>query len=234
MIKTILRNRVRKLRSQGKTYAEIRNFLDISIPKSTLSNWCNDVILPDWYNNKIQKLNHKSFIKAQAMAWASMRRKRELFLDHVKEEAKKVIEKFDLANLKIVLAMLYLGEGAKWSGHSGLLLGSSDPKIILLYILLLGKCYKIQLSQLKCRISYRADQNIRELEKYWSGVTGISQKNFYKTKADPRTRGKKTKNKDYRGVCVITCAGSHIQLELEEITKFLLEKLRAHSLVVKR
>lgn len=42
------------------------------------------------------------------------------------------------------------------------------------------------------------------------------------------------KVRTYKGVCVITCAGSHIQLELEEIAKLLLEKLRAHSSVVER
>lgn len=234
MIKANFRDRARELRSQGKTYTEIQKLLNISIPKSTLSNWCDGVALPDWYNEKIRELHYKSFTKAQAMAWASMRRKREFFLDQIKEEAKKIIEKLDLANLKIVLAMLYLGEGAKWQGHSGLLLGSSDPKIILLYILLLEKCYKIDLRRLKCRVSYRTDQNIRELERYWSDITGIPKGNFYKTKADPRTKGEKTKNKDYRGVCVITCAGSHIQLELEEIAKILLENLRAHSLEEKR
>lgn len=234
MVKATLRKKVRKLRSKGKTYTEIRQFLDVSIPKSTLSNWCYGVILPDWYTAKIRDLNHKSFTKAQVMAWASMRRKRELFLDKVRREATKVLKKFNLENLKIALAMLYLGEGAKWKSHSGLMLGSSDPQIILLYISLIEKCYKIKLSQLKCRISYRADQNIRELEKYWSDITGIPKENFYKTKPDPRTKGKKTKKKDYQGVCVIYCAGSHIQLELEEIAKLLLEELRAHSLEGKR
>ena len=234
MAKSTIREKVRKLRSKGKTYTEIRQALDLSMPKSTLSNWCQGVILPNWYTTKIRELNRKSFKKAQVMAWASMRRKRELFLNKVRREAKKVIKKLNLENLKIVLAMLFLGEGAKWKGHSGLLLGSSDPQIILLYITLLERCYKIKSNQLKCRISYRADQNIRELENYWSNVTGIPEENFYKTKPDPRTVGKKTEKNDYKGACVVTCAGSYIQLELEEIAKILLKKLRARSLEEKR
>lgn len=226
MIKTDLRRAARKLRSKGKTYTEIQQILGVSIPKSTLSNWCRDANLPNWYTVKIQKINYKSLTKAQKMALISMRCKRESFLSKVRQEAKKTVRKFDLKNLKIILSMLYLGEGAKWKSHSGLMLGSSDSQIILLYILLLKKCYKINLTQLKCRISYRADQNISKLEKYWSHITGIPKKNFYKTKPDPRTKGKKTKKKDYKGVCVITCAGSHIQLELEEIAKFLLKKLK--------
>jgi len=38
--------------------------------------------------------------------------------------------------------------------------------------------------------------------------------------------GKKTQKADYKGVCVITCAGAKIQLELEEIANLLLEKIK--------
>src|SRR3990167_2210544 len=123
MIKIALRKKVRKLRSRGKTYAEIQEVLDTSLPKSTLSGWCRDMILPNWYNAKIKELNRKSLKKAQAMAWASTKHKRELFLGKVRQEAAQVLRKLDSENLKIVLAMLYLGEGAKWKSHSGLMLG---------------------------------------------------------------------------------------------------------------
>ncbi len=225
MTRLILREKARKLRSKGKTYSEIQKTLGISMPKSTLSNWCQNVILPDWYNAKIQELNNKSFAKAQAMAHASIKRKRELYLEEIRKESVAVLKKFNKEGLKVALAMLYLGEGTKWKSHSGLSLGSSDPNIILLYISLLKKCYKIKPKILKCRISYRADQNINELEKYWSDITSIPRENFYKTIPDPRTKGKRTKKVDYKGVCVITCAGAKIQLELEEIAKLLYKKI---------
>ena len=122
---------------------------------------------------------------------------------------------------KIALAMLYLGEGAKRRSHRGLMLGSSDPLIATLYIALLERCYDIRKANLKCRISYRADQNIDALENYWSHITGIPRKNFYKTIPDPRTSGKKTIKHNYHGVCVITCRGTDVQLELEQITHLL-------------
>ena len=234
MTRLILREKARKLRSKGKTYSEIQKILGISMPKSTLSDWCQNVVLPDWYNAKIQELNNKNFAKVQAIAHASIKRKRELYLKEVRKEASAVLKKFNTKGLKVALAMLYLGEGTKWKSHAGLSLGSSDPDIILLYIYLLKKCYKIEPQILKCRVSYRADQNINELEEYWSTVTNISRENFYKTKPDPRTKGKKTKKLDYKGVCVLTCAGAKIQLELEEISKLLLKKLRAYSSVVER
>ncbi|MDO8582220.1 MAG: hypothetical protein Q7S16_05105, partial [bacterium] len=137
-----------------------------------------------------------------------------------------LIEKIkDKSTLKLALAFLYLGEGSKWRSHSGAMLGSSDPDIIRLYIRLLGLCYGIQSNRLKCRVSYRTDQDINYLQKYWSEVSGIPLVNFYKTKPDPRTKGKPTKKLDYMGVCVITGAGTNIQLELELIPKLVLKGL---------
>ena len=231
MNRLTLKEKVLKLRKEGKTYSEIRSEVKTPIPKSTLSNWCRKVILPYWHKKRITELNNRSLVKAQSIAWARNKQIREDFLEKVKREAVTILRNFNQEGLKMALAMLYLGEGAKWRGHSGLLLGSSDPELILLYISLLEKCYYIKPNQLKCRISYRADQDIRKLEKYWSGVTKVPLKNFYKTKPDPRTKGKKTQKVDYKGVCVITCAGAKIQLELEMFVKLLLEKLRAHSSV---
>lgn len=224
-----LKKQVCLLRAEGKTYSEIKSILNVNLPKSTLSDWCQDVELPVWYDNKIKELNNTSLSKAQKMALISNKNRRESYLKTVEGQALKVASSLDMENLKIILATLYLGEGAKWKGHSGLMLGSSDPDIILLYIELLGRCYDIKPVELKCRISYRADQDILKLESFWSKITCIPLKNFYKTKPDPRTIGKETQNKEYRGVCVLTCKGVNIQLELEQIMKILIRKLRAHS-----
>jgi len=221
-----LKEQVQALRTEGKTYSEIKNALRINIPKSTLSDWCRDVKLPDWYDEKIKGLNDKSFNKARKIAWASNKKKREDFLKDVENRALNVISRLDRENLKIILAMLYLGEGAKWKGHHGLMLGSSDSDIILLYLGLLSKCYGIKTTDVRSRICYRADQNIKKLEAYWSKITGIPLRNFYKTKPDPRTIGKKTEKKEYKGVCVITCKGTNIQLELEKIARLLSEKIK--------
>ena len=215
--------KTKKLRSKGKTYAEITKVLNIHVPKSTLSCWCEKVKLPVWYEKKIKDLNLKNFRRCQQLSLVSNRIKREKIISDI-EEANGCLKSYlnDKNILRMILSVLYLGEGSKWKSHSGLMLGSSEPVIILLYLKLLKVCYEIQPKQLKCRISYRADQNIKILEGYWSKVTGISLKNFYKTKPDPRTIGKKTKKLDYKGVCVIMGGSSTIQLELEMIPKIIL------------
>lgn len=215
---------VKKLRSKGKTYSEILKTTGFLIPKSTLSDWCGDVVLPRWYQKKVDVLNSRNFSRAQKMAWASNKLKRERLLSELLKNNEYLIQKLnDKDVLKIILSVLHITEGAKWKSHRGLLLGNSDPDVIRLYIRLLNLCYGIAREKLKCRVSYRADQNLNSLKRYWSRITGIPIRNFYKTKPDPRTIGKITKNKHYKGVCVISCAGTHIQLELEAIPKLILK-----------
>jgi len=56
MDKIELRKKAIILRKQGRTYSEIQTKLKKSIPKSTLSYWCKDVILPEKYQTRIQKI----------------------------------------------------------------------------------------------------------------------------------------------------------------------------------
>lgn len=226
MDRVALKIEARKLRSRGKTYSEIMSALCVKLPKSTMAEWCRGVVLPKSYWKKLDKINKYNYEKAREAAWIANKEKRERFLNELLKNSNNLKNKIrDPGVLKAILATLYLGEGSKWKGHRGLMLGSSEPTIVLLYVKLLEKCYKIKPEQLRFRISYRADQNINMLQKYWARLIGVPLSNFYKTIPDPRTIGKKTKKKDYMGVCVATCAGTHIQLELEEIPKIILKGL---------
>lgn len=224
MGKTKLKEKAIKLRAEGKTFLEIQKRLQITIPKSTLSYWCKSVPLPFEYSNRIKLLNIANSEKGRRVALEVNKIKRKQYLDNLVERNKYLSSLLSNQNIaKIALAMLYLGEGGKWKSHRGLLLGSSDPDIIKIYIKLLQKCYNIPLKKMRARILYRADQDINFLTAFWSRITGIPRYDFYKTKPDPRTIGKKTKKKDYRGVCVVTCGGTEIQLELDIIAKMFLQ-----------
>lgn len=226
MDRKVVMDRARRLRAKGKTYSEINSILKIDIPKGTLSGWCKGVELPSWYKDKIEELNKSNFSNAQKASIVARQFKQKKLLENIDQKNKPLIPFLAKKEvLRGILAMLYLGEGSKWKSHRGLMLGSSDPNIIRLYIGLLGACYGKKAEEMKCRISYRADQDIKYLEKYWSKVAGIPLANFYKTKPDPRTAGKPTKNTEYKGVCVVMSAGTEIQLELEAIAKIILRNI---------
>ena len=198
-----LRIQAIKLRKQGKTYSQIKKQVNIS--KGTLSYWSKKITLSPRAIDRLKKTQNLHLQKARLSAQSTLKVKQAEFLNGIREKLKPFISKIIKPDvLKIALAFLYLGEGAKWKSHRGLQLGSSDPLILLLYIKLLRKCYFIDKNKLRCYICYRADQSLRGLIKYWSKILDIPVSSFYRSNYDKRTIGKPTKNKEYKGVCVIS------------------------------
>jgi len=225
MVKTELKEKVIKLRKQGKTYLEIQKILKTSIPKSTLSYWCKDAKLPKEYQEKIRHIVLKNAEKGRAIALIVNRIKREKYIKEVKDCVKHLPDKLkEKDTAKIALAMLYLGEGSKRQRGS-IMFGNSDPFIISLFLRLLRYCYRIDESKFRCTLQCRADQNIEKLENFWSQITKIPLSQFYKAKIDPRTIGKPSKKLNYKGVCRIDYFSGDVFMELKQIIAVIFESL---------
>lgn len=211
--------KIRQLRERGLTYQEICEQIG-TIPKSSLTYICSGITLPDTYYDRLRSLNKKHLTNVRQKALVTNRAKveaREQQVQTIATQTVKHITTESTGSLKIALAMLYLGEGAKRASWRGLSLGSSSVLILQTYITLLEKCYGKERSRMKARVQYRADQDILKLTAYWSKELGFSKEQFYKTAPDMRTSGKPTLKANYHGVCVVTCSGADIQLELAAI-----------------
>ena len=136
------------------------------------------------------------------------------------EHLKLLILKKD--NAKLLLTCLYLSEGGKTTKGS-LMFGNSDPLIIKLFIKLLNIIYKIDKDKFRCTLQCRADQNTKLLKKFWSKITGIPPKQFYKPQIDKRSLGKRTLKKEYKGVCRIDYFSAEIFHELTVVGKIITE-----------
>jgi len=213
------RQKIVTLRTKGYTYTEICEALGQHIPKGSLSFICRDVVLGAQQQERITQIKRDNLVMSREKAVVTNKR---ILAEKIAgyRAANQDIHPLlgDRRARLIALAMLYLGEGAKWRGRRGLMLGSSDPRIIQLYIGLLRDCYDIHLDQLKGRIQHRADQDPDALLDFWSNISGIRKSNFYPCYIDKRTIGQISRHPDYKGVCAVTCAGTHVQLELEQIT----------------
>lgn len=217
-----IKEKVRKLRSQGKTYSEINKVMGINFAKATLYDFCKSVILPSTYGAKIKKMNQNSI----KLAWKVNKLRRKEFLNRLDSEneliSKQIYQK-DVA--KIALAMLCLGEASKYGTGSVFSLGSSNPKIIVIFLALLKQCFNFNFEKVRCTVQCRADQNTFELEKYWQKTSGIPKRLFYKTRIDPRTIGRPTRKTEYKGVLKIDYINTEVQLELESLAKTIYNKL---------
>lgn len=216
-----LKSKARVLRGQGKTFGEIQALLSAKVPKSTLSGWCAGIELPAMYRDRLKKINYLNLRRGRELAIARAKEARQATIRQLEKENIKLLGRMDKEVGKLILASLYLGEGAKT--HQMLVLGNSDPGVIRLFLSLLKKCYGVDRDRVRCRISYRTDQKIRKLTDFWSREINIPVGNFYKTVPDLRTLNKATRKKDYMGVLVAHILGSsQIHLELDIIAKLLM------------
>lgn len=212
------------LRLEGKTYTEIKSILNLKIPKSTFVSWFRGIKLPSNYEEKIRLLNFEHLKKARLINIQKNKERRTYQFEEYQKNNKALVSKTtDKDILKIALAMLWLGEGFKTRGTFGI--GSSDARIIVLFMFYLKKCYDIDIKKVRCTLQCRADQNISELESYWMKITDVPKGLFYKARIDPRTVGKATIDKEYKGVLRVDYFDVRIQDEMATIVNMLYNQI---------
>ncbi len=219
----LLRLKAQNLRAKGKTYREIQKILQVKIPKSTLSYWCEDISLPAWYGDKLRNINKTHLQRIRKLALITNKKIREEYLSSLLKRNIHLLKKLDIPIQKLILSILYLGEGAKYKSTQVLTLGNSNPTIIKFYLTLLKNCYNIDEEKIRARVQCRFDQKVKTLERFWQNLTQIKSKQFYPSYLDKRTEGKPTQKKDYKGVCTIYYFSTEIQLELELLASSVME-----------
>jgi len=215
------KNKVISLRKKGKTYSEIKKIIGKDIPKSTLSFWCNGIKLPEYYEIRISDIKKKNLAYAQLMASKSKQKSRENYFSKIEKDNKNLTVFLKNEKVaKLLLATLYLAEGGKKTKGS-VMFGNSDPGIIKLFLNLLHFVYPVDDSKFRCTVQCRADQDINKLEIFWQKITNVPVNQFYKTRIDSRSIGKRTMKVDYKGVCKIDYFSADIFYNLMIIGKLI-------------
>lgn len=215
------------LRQKGLTYKEIQDQIG-KIPKSTLSYWLRHIQTPTSYTQKIKLLNLKALKKGR-LASIETKKKQKQELENLLTKnnlpLSKTINNTQIA--KIALAILCLGEASKYNPktRNSFYLGSSDHRIITIFLELLKKCYPFDPKKVRCTIQCRADQDTTKLTNFWHKTTNIPITQFYKPRIDPRTIGKSTKNPHYKGVLRVDYFDSKVRHDLENLTNLIYNNL---------
>lgn len=219
-MKKLVQNKAIELRKQGFTYSEISQQLS-NVPKGTLSSWLKEVTLSQKAQNKIKKTTKKQMGKNRTLAIKAIQNKKinlqkELTLKNSKFSKYLIDKNFS----KIALALIYACEGSKSGDH--LTFGNSDPAIIKLFLKLLREVYSLDENKFRCTLQAREDQNIKQLEIFWSKTTNISPKLFYQARIDKRTIGKISRKKDYKGVCRIDYLSAYLYHDLYSLISIIM------------
>lgn len=213
------RNLAVALRAKGMTYAEIQKKLGIKIPKATMSHWCKDVPLSLRNQKRIKAMSQENLKRGRRRAQEVLQELRIAREQRFRIQNQSLLDlyKVDLRVRKITLAILHLAEGHK--NKASVAFGNSDTGIISMFMELMRTVYEIDETKFRITVQCRADQDPEQLKNYWSRVTGVSPKQFYKPQIDSRTIGKPTKKPDYKGVCRIDYFSALIDQELKYIAR---------------
>ncbi len=214
-----IKREVRGLRRKGHTYRELIDMFDV--PKSTLHWWLRDISRPD----KLVYENRKRWLEIiQPLGALANKKKREKRLENLKINVKKDVDKlvFNKSDGKLILSMLYWAEGSK--GRDILGIANTDPRILLLFISLLRKCYVLDESKFKLRLHIHHYHDEMKLKNYWSNLLGIDNNFFYKTYHKPRNTNKRFR-RNFGGICTIKYNSVSLKDELLEYAWSVSEKI---------
>ncbi len=213
-----------QLRRKGYSLDELSGRLQM--PKTTVQGWVKSIPLPLLAQRRIRSRIRAAGRIGRPLAIIANRRKIEAWKQGIREKSQLTVNSANLTPSigKLLCAVLYICEGAKYPSTRALRFGNSDPRMIRAFIQLLRHYFAIDERKLRGEVGHRYDQSQESLIHFWSKVTEIPENQFYRRKADPRTKDKKTKRRDYKGVCVVQYFDTTLQFTLQSMGEILMEE----------
>jgi transcriptional regulator with XRE-family HTH domain len=171
-----IREQVFKLRKDGYSYSYISEKVGIS--KSTLSAWLSS--MPYTPNKTI--IDRIGKARAASGFWKAKRKLESI--ENAGKEAKKEMGKITNRDLFMLGIGIYIGEGAKTNNTIRVI--NADPKIIKFAAKWFEEACGLPKENFRLRLHLYPDNNIKECINFWSNISKIPEKQFYKAQIDRR------------------------------------------------
>lgn len=175
-MKLIEKEKARVLRKKGKSINQIVK--ETGYSKASVSVWVRDIILTESQRKGLSEMGRsiESIERRRASRLANEYKKTRVVMDLAKEDIKKI----SLHELKLIGVMLYLGEGGKT--RKGMVrLANSDADIIKIMMHFFRNVCNVSESKFCAHIHTFDNADVEKTEQYWSRITKIPRKQFYKT-----------------------------------------------------
>ncbi|MFA5934386.1 MAG: hypothetical protein WC827_00660 [Candidatus Paceibacterota bacterium] len=208
------------LRKKGQSVKEIANNLKVS--KSSVSVWVRSIDL----TSKQQKiLSHRSSSSIVTEKRRGTRLSNELIKRNIViDEAKKDIDNLSIYDLKIIGSMLYWAEGRK-RGMRIASFSNSDPLMIKVIMRFFREVCDVPESKFRGHIHIHSHLCVKDSLKYWSEITKIPLKQFYKTYCVPSISSKGKSDSLPNGTLDIHICSSALYLRIMGWIKGTTERL---------
>lgn len=179
-MKIVEKEKARILRKKGYSINQIMK--ETGFSKASISLWVRDIILTKKQRKGLSERGRslESIYRRRMSRLFNEQRKRKIIID----EAKKDFNNISIRELKLIGIILYLGEGTK-TQKGTVAVTNSDPDVIKIMLRFLREVCEVPENKLRGHIHTFTSANIEKTERYWSNLTGIPRKQFYKTYAKP-------------------------------------------------
>lgn len=188
-----------ELRKKGSSIGEIAK--KIAVSKSVVSLWCRDIALT---KKQIDNLHRKMMVgsyRGRMIFLEKIRKARKEETARLFDEGKKEIGLLAKRDLLIAGVALYWAEGTKSLEKEQAAFSNSSSKMISFMMRWFEEIFHIARDRftIQIRINKIHKNRVKEVEKYWSNITGLPQSQFTKTILINTIARKAYSNKDYYG-----------------------------------
>jgi hypothetical protein len=196
-----LRETAMAMRSEGRSYREIREVVGVS--KSTLSLWLRDVPLTEDQQRALDQRAPAATRASAATARANAARRRSA----IQARGKGQIAQLSESELFVAGVVAYWAEGSKnkpWRFGQGTVFINSDPGMIRLFLSWL-ELVGIERERLQFRLTIHESADIPAALLYWSAVVDAPPASFSRTQIKthkPKTI-RRNVGEDYHGCLVV-------------------------------
>jgi len=173
--------RAQELRRKGCSISEIAKKLNMD-KSGTISKWCRDISLSPGQIKRLTKKQQFRSYKGRSIAVEKMRRTRMREVELMRKEGLKDIGKLNKRDLFIGGVGIYWSEGCTHSSNDQVGFTNSDPKMILFMLRWFKEICKVSKDKfsLQIRINKIHKNRVKEIENFWSKITGIPPTQFTK------------------------------------------------------
>lgn len=188
MARLLDKQKALKLRTQGKSYSQIKSELGIS--KSTLSYWLRDYPLSPERIKELRDFSHQRIER-----YIETRRvKRESRLKAIYDSERKIIFSLSQRDLFIAGLFLYWGEGSK-STMKEVSLSNTDPTVIKFFIYWARECLGVPNEKINLRLHLYSDMDVDTETDFWIRTLKVPKSQFNKPYIKKSLRSDITYNK---------------------------------------
>lgn len=164
---------------------------ELNVSKSSVSLWVRDVKLTSKQRATLtaRGFSVSAIEKRRLNRIANTRERHQLVIDAAKEQ----IWPLNHYELLLVGSALYWGEGNK-SSRNVAAVTNSDPDIIKIMMKFFREVCGVEMGKFRGHVHTFSHLNAKKAEKYWSSVSGVPIRQFFKTYAKPSSASKGKKD----------------------------------------